>query len=95
MATRTGAAKASGFTKIIVDTTVQPKAGKFPTDAKLMRRAREKLVKLARKQGVALRQSFERVGKYALIAHQRYSQAKQFRRSKAALTCFVDTSSSN
>src|ERR1035437_1517671 len=31
-ATRTGAAKPSDFTKIIVDTTVQPKAVAFPTD---------------------------------------------------------------
>jgi transposase, IS5 family len=69
----------------IVDTTVQPKAVMFPTDAKLMHRAREKLVKLAKRQGVVLRQSFERVGKYALIAHQRYAHAKQFRRSNREL----------
>jgi len=85
VATRTGAAKPADFTRIIVDTTVQPKAVMFPTDAKLMHRAREKLVKLAKKQGVALRQSFERVGKYALIAHQRYAHAKQFKRANRAL----------
>ena len=85
VATRTGAAKPADFSRIIVDTTVQPKAVMFPTDAKLMQRAREKLVKLARKQGVALRQSFERVGKYALIAHQRYAHAKQFKRANGKL----------
>ena len=85
VATRTGAAKPSDFTKIIVDTTVQPKAVAFPTDAKLMHRAREKLVRLAKKHGVALRQSFERLGKRALIAHQRYAHAKQFRRANRAL----------
>lgn len=85
IATRTGAAKPSDFTKIIVDTTVQPKAVAFPTDAKLMHRAREKLVSLARKHGVALRQSYARVGKYALIAHQRYAHAKQFKRANRAL----------
>ena len=63
--------EASDFSRIIVDTTVQPKAVMFPTDARLMQRAREKLVGLARKQGVTLRQSYERVGKYALMAHQR------------------------
>jgi len=36
VATRVGAAKPSDFTSIIVDTTVQPKAVAFPTDAKLM-----------------------------------------------------------
>src|ERR1700684_1817150 len=61
VAARTGAAKAADFSKIIVDTTVQPKAVAFPTDAKLMHRARERPVKLAKKTGVDLRQSYERV----------------------------------
>jgi hypothetical protein len=64
---------------------VQPKAIAFPTDAKLMHRARERLVRLARKTGVELRQSYERVGKHALIAHQRYAHAKQFKRANRAL----------
>ncbi len=85
MATRTGAAKAADFSKVIVDTTVQPKAVAFPTDAKLMHRARERLVKLAKKTGVDLRQSYARVGKHALIAHQRYAHAKQFWRANRAL----------
>ena len=85
VATRTGAAKPSDFSKVIVDTTVQPKAIAFPTDAKLMHRARERLVRLAKQHGVRLRQSYERVGKYALIAHQRYAHAKQFKRANRAL----------
>jgi IS5 family transposase len=84
-ATRTGAAKPSDFSKVIVDTTVQPKAVAFPTDARLMHRARERLVRLAKKTGVGLRQSYERVGKRALIAHQRYAHAKQFKRANRAL----------
>jgi transposase, IS5 family len=43
------------------------------------------LVRLAKKHGVALRQSYERVGKRALIAHQRYAHAKQFKRANRAL----------
>jgi IS5 family transposase len=85
VATRSGAAKPSDFAKIIVDTTVQPKAIAFPTDAKLLHRAREKLVRLAKRHGVILRQSYERVGKHALIAHQRYAHAKQFKRANRAL----------
>jgi transposase, IS5 family len=85
VATRTGAARPADFAKIIVDTTVQPKAVAFPTDAKLMHRARERLVRLARKHGVRLRQSYERVGKLALIKHQRYAHAKQFKRANKAL----------
>jgi IS5 family transposase len=84
-ATRTGAAKPADFTRIIVDTTVQPKAITFPTDARLLHRARERLVRLAQKHGVALRQSYARVGKATLIRHQRYAHAKQFKRANRAL----------
>ncbi len=84
-ATRSGAAKPSDFAQIIVDTTVQPKAIAFPTDAKLMHRARERLVRLAEKHGVRLRQSYKRVGKFVLIKHQRYAHAKQFKRANRAL----------
>ena len=83
-ATRSGAAKPADFTRVIVDTTVQPKAIAFPTDARLMHRARERLVRLARKWGVVLRQSYARVGKFALIQQQRYAHAKQFKRAKRA-----------
>jgi len=85
VATRTGAAKPSEFAKVIVDTTVQPKAVAFPTDAKLMHRARERLVRLAKKHGVRLRQSYARVGKRALMAYQRYAHAKQFKRANRSL----------
>jgi IS5 family transposase len=40
---------------VIVDTTVQPKNIMFPTDAKLLNRARERLVALAKKAGLDLR----------------------------------------
>ena len=44
--------------RVIVDTTVEPKTVMFPTDAKLLNRARERLVGLARKVGLDLRQSY-------------------------------------
>lgn len=64
---------------------MQPKNITFPTDAKLMNRAREKLVKLADRIGIKLRQSYKRVGKLALIEHQRYAHARQFKRANRAL----------
>ena len=64
---------------------MQPKAVAFPTDARLLCRAREKLVRLAKNRGVVLRQSYERLGKHALIAHQRYAHAKQVKRANKAL----------
>ena len=85
LATRTGAAKPADFTRVIVDTTVQPKAIMFPTDARLMHRARERLVRLAHRHGVRLRQSYARIGKAALIRHQRYAHAKQFKRANRSL----------
>jgi IS5 family transposase len=50
-----------------------------------MNRAREKLVTLAKRLGVKLRQSYERVGKLALIKYQRYAHARQFNRANKAL----------
>jgi len=85
VAVKTGAAKPADFTRVIIDTTVQEKAISFPTDARLMHRARERLVRLAKKAGVDLRQSYVRVGKHALIAQQRYAHAKQFNRANRAL----------
>jgi IS5 family transposase len=85
VATRTGAMKPGDLARVIVDTTVQPKNITFPTDAKLLNRAREKLAKLAKKLGVGLRQSYTRVGKFELIRHQRYAHAKQFKRANRAL----------
>jgi transposase, IS5 family len=85
VAIRTGAMAPQDTRRVIVDTTVQPKNVMFPTDAKLLHRAREKLVALARKTGLDLRQSYTRVGKFALIKHQRYAHAKQFKRAGKAL----------
>src|SRR6266487_4839074 len=85
VATRTKAIKPSELSRVIVDTTVQPKNVTFPTDAKLLNRAREKLVRLAQLTGVGLRQSYARVGKFALIQHQRYAHAKQFKRANRML----------
>jgi IS5 family transposase len=85
IAVRTEAVKPSELSRVIVDTTVQPKNVMFPTDAKLLNRAREKLVRLAKLTGLDLRQSYERVGKFALIQHQRYAHAKQFKRANRML----------
>src|SRR5258708_38937360 len=85
VATRTGAMKPSDLARVVIDTTVQPKNITFPTDAKLVNRAREKLVKLAKRLGVKLRQSYARVGKIELIQHQRYAHARQFKCAKKAL----------
>jgi IS5 family transposase len=85
VAAKTEAIKPADLNRVIVDTTVQPKNVMFPTDAKLVNRAREILVRLAQRYGIKLRQSYSRVGKFALIKHQRYAHAKQFKRANRAL----------
>jgi IS5 family transposase len=70
--------------RVVVDTTVQPKAIAHPTDARLCHRALEKLVELARRHGVELRQSYRRVAKRAAIMVGRYTHAHQFKRAGAS-----------
>lgn len=65
-----------------VDTTVQDKAIAFPTDARLYHKARGALVRLAKKMGIDLRQSYERVSKLALAKNGRYGHARQMKRAK-------------
>lgn len=73
--------KESELKEVIVDTTVQEKAITFPTDAKLLNRAREKLVMAAKFRRIDLRQSYSRVGKYLFLKQSGYAHAKQFKRS--------------
>ena len=85
VAHKTGALSTKDLERVAVDTTVQPKAVAHPTDARLMHRALEKLVALAKREGVVLRQSYLRVAKRAAIMVGRYSHAHQFKRASRAL----------
>ena len=85
VAVKTEAVDVRDLSKVIVDTTVQEKAITFPTEAKLKNRARVMLVKLAKKHGLKLRQGYPRVGKFALMQHQKYAHAKQFKRADKQL----------
>jgi transposase, IS5 family len=77
-----GAVKPTSLKRVSVDTTVQPKAIAHPTDAKLLNRSRERLVRLAKKQGVALRQSYQRKGPQAVLKAGRYAHARQTQRMR-------------
>lgn len=68
--------------RVNVDTTVQEKAVAFPTDARLYHKARRILVRLAKRNGIDLRQTYERLGKRAFIMQGRYSHARQTNRAK-------------
>src|SRR6201982_2236261 len=85
VAHKTGALATRDLERVVVDTTVQPKAIAHPTDARLCHRALEKLVELAKRHGVPLRQSYRRVAKRAAIMVGRYSHAHQFKRARREL----------
>jgi transposase, IS5 family len=85
VAHKTGAITGKDLERVAVDTTVQPKAVAHPSDARLMHRALIKLVVLARRNGVGLRQSYVRVAKRAAIMIGRYSHAHQFKRARREL----------
>ena len=74
VAHKTGALATKDLERVVVDTTVQPKAIAHPTDARLCHRALDKLVDLAKRNNVPLRQSYVRVAKRAAIMVGRYTQ---------------------
>lgn len=76
------AIKPSQLARVNVDTTVAEKHVRFPTDARLYNRARERLVKAAERRGLALRQNYRRVGKRLLLMTNRYAHARQMQRSR-------------
>ena len=69
--------------RLNVDTTVQTKAVRFPTDARLYHRMRERLVKAARGEGLVIKQSYQHVGKRLLMQSSRYAHARQMKRARA------------
>src|SRR6476646_7311434 len=80
----TGAIGPKDLERVAVD-TVQPKAVVHPTDALLMHRAITKLVGLAKRNRVPLRQSYLRLAKRAAIMVGRYTHAHQFKRARRQL----------
>jgi len=69
--------------RVNVDTTVQTKAVRYPTDARLYHRCRERLVKVARREGLVIKQSYQHVGKRLLMQSSRYAHARQMQRARA------------
>jgi transposase, IS5 family len=85
VAHKTGALATPDLERVVVDTTVQPKAIAHPTDARLCHRALVKLVDLAQRNHVPLRQSYRRLAKRAAIMVGRYTHAHQFKRARREL----------
>ncbi len=85
VAHESGALRTKDLARVTIDTTVQPKAISFPTDAKLLHAAIKGLNRLARQHGVRLRQSYLRIAKRAAMMASRYAHAKQFNRHRRQL----------
>ena len=68
--------------RVNMDTTVQEKEIRFPTDARLYHRFMEVLVRLAKRKGLRLRQTYARVAKKSMLKLGGYAKAKQFNRAK-------------
>lgn len=77
-----GQLRLQDLAEVVVDTTVQPKDVAYPTDAKLLNKARVALVKAAVRAGLVLRRSYKRAGKAALFMSARYRHAKHFKRAR-------------
>lgn len=71
--------------KVIVDTTVQPKAVEHPTDARLYRKVHAAMLRIAEKEGIALRQSYRKLMARAFQKHGGYAKAKQYNRARPVL----------
>ena len=80
---RMKAVKQSQLKRINVDTTVQEKDIRFPTDARLYDRARQRLVDTAKSQGIDLRQNYNRLSRHLVCQQSRYAHARQMKRARA------------
>lgn len=80
-----GLIKKSSLDKVIVDTTVMPKAIAHPTDSRLLEKSRQHLVKLADEHGIDLRQNYNRQAPRMAAQIGRYAHAKQYKRMRKAV----------
>ena len=76
------AVKKTQLKRVNIDTTVQEKDIRFPTDARLYDRARELLVKASKQRTISLRQNYNRLSKKLILKQSRYAHAKQMKRAK-------------
>ena len=79
------AINARELSRVIVDTTVQEKAIAHPTDSRLLEVARRKLVLLSRRNGIQLRQTYEREAPGLARKAGRHAHARQFKRMRRVL----------
>ena len=71
--------------EVLVDSTVQEKNITYPTDAKLHKKIIERVNKIAKQEGVELRQTYTRTIKQLMIDQRFHQHPKRKKKAKAAL----------
>jgi IS5 family transposase len=70
--------------EICIDTTAQEKNITYPTDVKLRKKVIDKCVKIAKKEGVELRQSYKRTAKKLVLAQRFAHHPRNYKKAQAA-----------
>jgi len=71
--------------EVLIDSTVQEKNITYPTDAKQHKRIIEKVNKIAKQEGITLRQTYTRTLKQLMIDQRFHNHPRRRKRAKAAL----------
>ncbi|MFK5893665.1 MAG: IS5 family transposase [Pseudomonadota bacterium] len=71
--------------EVLIDSTVQEKNITYPTDAKQHKRIIEKVNKIAKQEGITLRQTYTRTLKQLMIDQRFHNHPKRRKKAKAAL----------
>lgn len=70
--------------EVLIDSTVQEKNITYPTDSKLHKRIIEKVNKIAKKEGIKLRQSYTRTTRQLMIDQRSRNHPKRKKKANAA-----------
>jgi len=71
--------------EVLIDSTVQEKNITYPTDAKQYKRIIERVNKIAKQEGITLRQTYTRTLKQLMIDQRFHNHPKRRKKAKAAL----------
>lgn len=71
--------------EVLIDSTVQEKNITYPSDAKLHKRIIEKVNKIAKQEGITLRQTYTRTLKQLMIDQRFHNHPKRKKKAKAAM----------
>jgi IS5 family transposase len=71
--------------EVLIDSTVQEKNITYPTDAKLHKRIIERVNRIAKQEGIPLRQTYTRTLKQLMIDQRFHNHPKRKKKAKAAM----------